>query len=253
MDGTEDRGPSVLGADVMAFLTHRPQPPDPAESVAEILPLRKGDRLSRAEFERRYDAMPHLRKAELIEGQVDLSRPVRYRRHGQPQVRVAAWIGTYAAGTPGLGGGYNTSIRLDLDNEPQPDVFLMIEPEHGGRVKISEDDYIEGAPELVAEVAASTASFDLGKKLRVYRRNEVREYIVWRVLDRAVDWFVLREGEFKPLAAGDDGLLRSEVFPGLWLDPAALVRGDLAAVLAVVQRGLASPEHAGFAARLRGA
>jgi Uma2 family endonuclease len=237
----------------MAVLTHRAKPSDPIESPAPVPPLETGDTLSRAEFERRYDAMPHLKRAELIEGEVYVSSPVRYKRHSKPQFQLIGWLAAYSAGTPGLGGGDNGSIRLDLDNEPQPDAFLVIEPEHGGRVKISEDDYIEGAPELVAEVAASRVSLDLGKKLRVYRRNEVREYIVWRVEERAVDWFVLRDGEFKPLVAGDDGLLRSEVFPGLWLDPAALVRGDLATVLAVLQRGLGAPEHADFAARLRGA
>jgi len=127
---------------------------------------------------------------------------------------------------------------VDLDNEPQPDAYLMIEPERGGQARISEDDYVEGAPELVAEIASSSVSYDLGKKLNSYRRNGVREYIVWRVLDREVDWFVLHEGRYEPLPPAADGLLRSTVFPGLWLDPAALIRGDLATVLAVVQQGL---------------
>ena len=67
-----------------------------------------------------------------------------------------------------------------------------------------------------------------------------------------VDWFVLHEGRYEPLAPASDGLLRSRVFPGLWLDPAALIRGELAMVLAVVEQGVNSPEHAEFAARLRG-
>jgi Uma2 family endonuclease len=133
---------------------------------------------------------------------------------------------------------------------PQPDAFLIVTPERGGQVRISEDDYIEGAPELVAEVASSSVSYDLGDKLNAFRRNGVREYIVWRVDDQAVDWFVLRDGRFSPLLPGPDGILRSTEFPGLWLDPAALVRGDSARVLAVVQQGLASPEHAEFLARL---
>lgn len=235
----------------MAVLIHRSRPIDPTEPPAAVPPLENGDRLSRAEFERRYDAMPELKKAELIEGEVYVSSPVRYRRHGKPHGQVMTWVGTYAAGTPGLGAGDNTSIRLDLDNEPQPDVFLIVEPEHGGRVVISEDDYVEGAPDLAAEIAASSVSYDLGKKLRVYRRNGVREYVVWRVQDRAVDWFVLRDGDYEPLTTGADGLLRSAVFPGLWLDPAALLRGDMATVLAAVQQGLASPEHADFVARMR--
>jgi Uma2 family endonuclease len=129
----------------------------------------------------------------------------------------------------------------------------MIKPERGGRARISDDDYVEGAPELVAEIAASSVSYDLGKKLHAYRRNGVREYLVWRVQDREIDWLVLRDGCYDPLAAGDDGILRSTVFPGLWLDRTALLRGDLAAVLAVVQQGLSAADHAAFVAGLRGA
>jgi Uma2 family endonuclease len=178
---------------------------------------------------------------------------VRVRQHGVPHAHLAGWIGTYTAGAPVLEAGDSGSIRLDLDNMPQPDVFLMIAPEQGGQARISEDDYVEGAPELVAEVAASSVSIEMGKKLHAYRRNGVREYIVWRVQDRAIDWFVLREGAYEPLAPGADGLLRSEVFPGLWLDPTALLRGDLATVLAVVRQGVESPEHAEFIARHQGA
>jgi Uma2 family endonuclease len=130
---------------------------------------------------------------------------------------------------------------------------MLIDPGRGGQARISEDDYVEEAPELIAEVAASSVSYDLGKKLKAYRRNGVREYIVWRVQDREVDWFVLRGGRYEPMAPGADGLLRSELFGGLWLEPAALLRGDLATVLEVVRQGLASPEHADFVARLQGA
>ncbi|MHB1559008.1 MAG: Uma2 family endonuclease [Isosphaeraceae bacterium] len=231
----------------------RPAELPPTDPPGGIPPLENGDRLFRAEFERRYDAMPALKKAELIEGEVYVGPPVGYRRHGKPHGQLMTLIGTYAAGTPGLGAGANSTIRLDLESEPRPDVFLTIEPEYGGRIVISEDDYIEGAPDLIAEVAASSVSYDLGKKLHVYRRNEIREYIVWRVQDRAIDWFALRQGTSERLAPGPDGLLRSEIFPGLWLDPAALVRGDLATVLEIVRRGLDSPEHADFVARPPGA
>jgi Uma2 family endonuclease len=139
---------------------------------------------------------------------------------------------------------------MDLANEPQPDGLLFIDPARGGRARLSADDYIEGSPELVAEVSASTVSIDLNAKLAVYQRNAVQEYVVWRVLNREVDWFVLRDSQYARLAPDAQGGLRSAVFPGLWLDPAALVRGDLAAVLAVLQQGLASPEHAAFVARL---
>jgi Uma2 family endonuclease len=146
--------------------------------------------------------------------------------------------------------GDNSTARLDLDNDAQPEALLLIDPARGGQAEISADDYVVKAPELVAEVAASSVSYDLNAKLRVYRRNGVREYIVWRVLNKAIDWFVLREDQYEALSSDPQGLLRSEVFPGLWLDAAALLRGDLATVLAVVQQGLASPEHAAFVARL---
>ena len=111
--------------------------------------------------------------------------------------------------------------------------------------------YLIAAPDLVAEVAASSASYDLRAKLEVYRRHEVREYVVWRVFDVEIDWFILRGGKFEPLPPGPDGIFRSEVFPGLWLDAAALIRGDVAAVLRAAQQGIATPEHAAFVARLQ--
>jgi Uma2 family endonuclease len=204
-----------------------------------------------AEFERRYDAMPDLKKAELIEGEVCVGSPVRHRRHSKPHGQLMTWIGNYASSTRGVEFGDNGSIRLDLDNEPQPDAYLMIEPHRGGQARISDDDYIEGAPKLVAEITSSSVSYDLGKKLHSYRRNGVREYVVWRILEREVDWFVLHQGFCVPLSVGPDALLRSTVFPGLWLDPAALIRGDLARVLAIVQQRMSSPEHTDFAAGLR--
>src|SRR5262249_47215289 len=164
---------------------------------------------------------------------------------------LSTWLGVYEAATPGVEGGDNGTVRLDLDNEPQPDALLLIDPARGGQAVISADDYLERAPELVAEIAASSASYDLHSKFHVYRRNEVREYVVWRVLDRAVDWFLLHDGQFERLPPDADGVLRSRVFPGLWLDPAALVGNDLAKVLAVLEQGLASPEHAAFRARLQ--
>jgi Uma2 family endonuclease len=206
--------------------------------------------LTRAEFERRYEAMPNLKKAELIEGVVQMPSPVRYKGHSHPHTRLVTWLGLYEMDTAGVSAGDNGTIRLDLDNEPQPDAFLIIKPESGGQVRISTDDYIEGAPELVAEVASSSVSYDLGSKLGAYRRNGVLEYVVWRVLDGEVDWFVNREGRFEIMSPEPDGILRSTVFPGLWLDPAALTGGNATALKLVLQRGLNSPEHAAFVARL---
>ncbi len=213
-------------------------------------PLENGDRLTRAEFERRYDAMPGLKKAELIEGVVYMPSPVRLRRHGEPHGLTMGWLTVYRAGTPGVISADNASARLDEDNEPQPDALLMIDPERGGRARISDDDYVEGAPELVVEVGSSTVGIDLNLKLHVYRRSGVREYVVWRVQDRKIDWFVLRDGEFILLDPDEKGHYRSTTFPGLWLDATALVAGDMAKVLDVVRQGLAAPEHAKFVSDL---
>lgn len=216
-------------------------------------PLENGDHLTREEFERRYDAMPELKKAELIQGVVHMPLPTRLRSHGRPHSQISAWLGNYEGATPGAEASSNATTRLDDENEPQPDAALLISPECGGQARISDDDYLEGAPELAAEIAASSASYDLHSKLEVYRTHGVREYVVWRVLERAIDWFVLRRKRFVRLAADEEGILKSQVFPGLWLDPAALVGGDWPRVLAVLQRGLACPEHAAFVARLAAA
>lgn len=216
-----------------------------------VLELHAGDRLSRPEFERRYAAMPHVKKAELIEGVVYMPSPVS-QEHAGPHFHLIGWLAFYGSATPGVQGGDNGTVRLDLENEPQPDAFLRIRPECGGQSRDS-DHYVAGAPELIAEVTASSVSYDLHDKLRAYQRNGVLEYIVWRVWDRAIDWFVLREGRYAALPLSPEGHYRSEVFPGLWLDPAALIRGDLAQAVAVLQQGLASPEHADFVGRLHAA
>src|SRR5205807_9051209 len=139
------------------------------------------------------------------------------------------WLGLYRMATPGVRGGDNATLRLPLANRPQPDACLIVEPSHGGQVRI-ENRYIVGGLELVAEVAATSENYDLHDKLDVYRRNNVREYVVWRVFDREIDWFVLRGGQYDRLPLSPDGLYKSEVLPGLWLDPAALIRGDMARV-----------------------
>jgi len=220
------------------------------QTPGKIPPLEPGDRLPRPEFERRYAAMPQHPKAELLEGIVHMPSPVRFWRHGRPHAHLVTWFGLYEAGTPGVATGDNSTTRLDMDNEPQPDVVLLIDPARGGQARISEDDYVEAAPELVAEVASSSVSVDLHTKFHVYQRNGVREYLVWRVLDQAVDWFVLRSGQYEHLVPDPQGVLRSEIFPGLWLNTVALLQGELAAVLATVQQGLASAEHAVFVSRL---
>lgn len=221
------------------------------EFLANLVPpLVNGDRLTRPEFERRYNAMPGLKKAELIEGVVYVPSPVGFTRHARPTRELCTWLGHYGAYTPGTEGGDNATVRLDLDSEPQPDALHRIAPGAGGQSSTSPEGYVVGAPELAVEVAASSVSYDLHDKLRVYRRHGVREYIVWRVDDAAIDWFHLEGGAYKRLEPGADGVVRSLVFPGLWLDTQALLAGDLARVLSRLGEGLRSPEHAAFVARL---
>jgi hypothetical protein len=234
----------------MAATTVKPSEPI-APPALPTPPLENGDRLTRAEFERRYDAMPGLKKAELIEGVVYMPSPVRIQRHSSPHFNLVSWMGHYRWATPGVLGGDNGSIRLDMDNMPQPDAFLMVLPSHGGRAHLSEDDYVERGPELIAEVAASSVSFDLNAKFHVYRRNEVQEYVVWRVEDQVIDWFVFQDGRYERLPLGPANVYRSVVFPGLWLDPVALIRDDAKSLLNVINEGLAIPEHAAFVARLQ--
>jgi Uma2 family endonuclease len=142
-------------------------------------PLENGDRLTRAEFERRHAAMPRLKKAELIEGVVYMPSPVRFKKHAKPHAVLVTWLGTYEAATSGVELADNATVRLDLDNEPQPDALLRILPEAGGQSDDSADDFVEGAPELVAEAASSSASYDVHEKKRAYRRNRVQEYLVF--------------------------------------------------------------------------
>jgi hypothetical protein len=218
--------------------------------TASVPPLEQGQRLTREEFERRYDAMPHLKKAELIDGVVHMPSPVSIDQHGEPHADLVTVLGMYKILTPGVRSADNSSVRLDNENEPQPDVLMLIEPHCGGQATIT-DGYVTGGPELVAEVSASSVSLDLGAKFRGYRLNGVQEYLVWRVLDRALDWFTWQQGDAERLPLSPDGIYRSVVFPGLWLDPAALIRGDLPEVLRVLQQGVASPEHAAFVTLLQ--
>ncbi|GAB4217633.1 MAG: Uma2 family endonuclease [Synechococcales cyanobacterium] len=202
-----------------------------------IPPLENGDRLSRAEFERRYAAMPQLRKAELIEGIVYLmASPLHVQSHGQPHAQIMTWLGLYQASHPQLVLAVEPTVRLDPDNEPQPDAVLFIPGRHA---RISPDDYIEGPPELIAEIAASCVSLDLHDKKRAYRRSEVQEYLVWRTLEQQLDWFHLQADDYVPLDRDPEGIVRSQVFPGLCLAVPALLAGDLARVLAVLNQGLA--------------
>ena len=173
-------------------------------------------------------AMADVNEADFIEGVVYMPGPVRYETHGKPHTMLATWMGYYVGKTSrSLGYGDNGTVRLDNDNEPQPDLFLLLPSGLGGKAKIDEDDYVSGPPALVCEVAASSVSIDLHLKKTAYRRNGVQEYLVWRTEEAAVDWFTLANGVYVPLSPAADGTLRSGIFPGLWLNPAHLLNGDL--------------------------
>jgi len=194
------------------------------------IPLESGDRLTRAEFERRYSARPDIKKAELIEGVVYVASPVRIEEHAQPHADMIFWLGAYRMKHPDCWVADNGTVRLDADNEPQPDAMLF----RAGKSRIDSDGYLDGAPELVVEIAASSASYDLGAKMKVYRRNGVQEYVVWQILEGRIDWFRLVEGVYQPIAPNQDGIVQSVVFPGLRLNVAAMLSGDLQAVMAAL-------------------
>jgi len=180
-----------------------------------------------------------------------VASPVRIKKHSEPHSDIVTWVGLYRAETPGVRAADNGTLRLDIDNEPQPDLSVWIDEPLGGQATVSDDDYLEGAPELLIEVAASTAAYDLHDKLNVYRRNGVQEYLVLQMYEQKVTWYRWQEGTYQPITPDEQGVLHSQVLPGLWLDPARFWAGDLAGVLAVLRQGLDSPEHADFVRTLQ--
>ncbi|MBI5383127.1 MAG: Uma2 family endonuclease [Verrucomicrobia bacterium] len=235
----------------MATLLTAPSPIRRERGPRGVALLENGAHLGAHEFLRRYEAMPEVKKAELINGVVYMGSPVRADQHGEPDNLIQGWLCNYCIGTPGVRAATNSTTRLGPDDVPQPDGVLRILPERGGQARLDAKGYLLGAPELVVEVAASSASLDVREKLASYRRAGVREYLVWRTEDSAVDWWVLEEDEYRPLPGSAEGVLRSQVFPGLWLDVPALLAEDGGRLMATLEKGLASPEHAAFAAELQ--
>lgn len=217
-----------------------------------VPPLENGDHLTREEFERRFDATPGLKKAELIEGIVFVSPPVSHTGHGSPHFHLAGAFANYIVSTPGVAGGQDSSLRLDIRNMPQPDLYLLVDPKMGGQAKVDAEGYIRGAPDLIAEIAGTTAAKDLHEKLDLYQKSGVRQYLVWRTYDAEFDVFIRAGNDFVRCPIPPDGIFRSTVFPGLWIDCNALIAGDLAAALKTVQQGVESPEHAAFTQSLAG-
>jgi len=210
--------------------------------------LVEGQRLDQPTFHALYEAMPPGTRAELIDGVVYMPSPVG-RAHGRAQVPVIMWLGAYAANTPGVEVLDNATTILGWKSEPQPDALLRVLPERGGRSH-DEQDFVRGAPELVIEVAKATRYVDLGPKLGDYERAGVLEYVVRAIDPDEIYWFAQKQGALVQRPVGDDRLYRSIVFPGLWLDPIALLNNDARRLLALVDLGCATPEHAAFVAKL---
>lgn len=213
--------------------------------------LQPGDRLNRAEFHRRYVQSPAWLQAELVDGIVQF-RPKRVTAtHAHANAHIAGWLGYYEAQTPGLSGAIRPTLLIDDTSELQPDAVLRFEARSFAACRVNHDGFLTGTPEFIAEVIEGS-KYELTEKPAIYRRNGVKEYIVWRLLDKTIDWFKLEAGEFVRQQL-NEGLYKSTVFPGLWLDAAALLAGQPAKVLAVLQQGLATAEHATFITNLEAA
>jgi Uma2 family endonuclease len=217
-----------------------------AETMSEE--LANGDNLSRDEFIRIWEKLPNLKKAELIEGIVYMPSPLKLR-HSVTDNDLTIWLGTYRLATPFCQSGSN-GTWLMLESAPQPDQFLRLLPEAGGQSHL-ENDLPVGAPELAIEVASSTVSYDLHQKLRLYREAGVQEYLVAILRKPEIRWHRRVGDEYLLLEPDSAGVFRSLVFPGLWLNSPALLRGDMNAVMAMLQEGLRSPEHAEFVTLLQ--
>ncbi len=220
-------------------------------STPPTAPLENGDLLTARVFLRRYEARRDAKKAELIEGTVYMGSPVRIAQHAEPDTLIQTWLGVYASCTPGVRAAGNATVRLDAENVPQPDALLRLLPECGGHSQVDSDGYLTGPPELIVEIAASSASLDLHDKLRAYRRARVLEYLIWRPGERKFDWLLLQEDDYRPNPLEAQGVLSSQTFPGLSLEVEALLALNSAKVLATLQRSLDTAAHAAFAARLK--
>lgn len=224
---------------------HRPMP-----SSNGVPLLANGDRMKQPEFHRRYLAYPDDVKFELIGGIVYMASPLRYP-HGAYSQLLSGVFCLYAAATPGVEGADNVTTILGEESEPQPDLALRLLAEYGGQSHVGEDEYLRGAPELLAEVAYSSRAIDLNQKREDYEQAGVKEYLVLSLEERQLHWFDFAENRL--IRPNRQGVSRSVVLPGLWIDNEALVARDRPRVIELAQKGLASRAHAAFVKRLRAA
>jgi Uma2 family endonuclease len=214
----------------------------------DLPPLENGDRMTQAEFHRRYQAYPEDVKFELIGGTVYMASPLRWP-HATYHEELGFAPGLYRRATPGVELGYDATTILGEESEPRPDLALRILADWGGQSRMNEDKYVEGPPELLAEIASSSRAIDLNQKREDYERAGVLEYLVLSLEEEQLHWFDFASG--RSIAAGRQGISRSRAFPGLWLDGQALLARDSARTLEVMHQGLASREHAAFVKRLQ--
>src|SRR5215510_6643277 len=222
-----------------------------AQTLLRLPLVEAGDHLDQVTFHEHYKAMPPAFRAELIGGVVLVPSSLS-RGHGIYHALVMAWLGNYWIATPGTLTADNTTTILGEFSELQPDGVLIIEPAAGGQTGLSADDYTTGPPELIVEVASSSASIDLHAKRRDYEQAGVLEYVVVVLRQQVIRWFILQNGTYQEVSPGADGIFRSRIFPGLWLHANALLQLDGATVMEVLRQGVATPEHATFVQQLQG-
>ena len=213
----------------------------------EIPNLVSGETLSPTEFMRRWEAHPEIKKAELIGGKVYMPPPVGWEHSGS-ESQIGTWLGVFSALTPGCGSGHNATTFL-LDDIPQPDVNLIILPEWGGSSWL-EGDYLHGSPELLAELSHSSVIRDMKVKRDLYQKAGVQEYLAVILGKKEIHWHYLKDGIYQLLEPDAEGIYRSLVFPGLWLDSKALFEKKMGQVLATLQKGMASQEYLDFVVKM---
>ncbi|MFT3878951.1 MAG: Uma2 family endonuclease [Gemmatales bacterium] len=208
--------------------------------------LYDGQRLDRETFHRLYEASPELKRVQLIEGIVHMPSPMRFVQHANPQTCINGWLFCYSSQTPGVRNGGSATLKIDTENEFEPDGMLFYDQ---GQLVIADDGYLEGVPELVVEVSASTISVDSKEKFRVYEKQGVKEYLLWNTQADTITWFARNKNKFVAMKPNRAGIIQSKTFPGLWLDVAAMLEGDLTQVMKTLNEGLTSGPHVKYVKR----